>query len=114
MRSVNENYYYQVHQDIYECRTLEGSLAEMKRFLRSDSGVIEVPLALRQQIWRRLQELGIPAWCAEDRTLRVSLTSPTQVLQVWSVVGQYRATRIQQLDWLASCWDMVVLDPRLD
>jgi hypothetical protein len=26
-------------------------------------------------------------------------------MQVWSVIGQHRATRSEQLNWLERCWD---------
>ncbi|NJL99980.1 MAG: hypothetical protein HC924_14800 [Synechococcaceae cyanobacterium SM2_3_2] len=83
-------------------------MSSMSQFLTPElasTTVVRVPLALRQQVWRRLQELSIPSWCTPDGHLRVSLERPSHVMQVWSVIGQYRATRSEQLNWLKRCWD---------
>ncbi|MGF1576291.1 MAG: Asr1405/Asl0597 family protein [Cyanophyceae cyanobacterium] len=80
----------------------------MSQFLSPEptsTTLVKVPLALRQQVWRRLQELSIPAWCTPEGHLRVSLELPSHVMQVWSVIGQHRATRSEQLNWLERCWD---------
>ncbi len=93
------------------------TLPSMSQFLSSGSvsdpaaTQVNVPLAQRQQVWMRLQELSIPSWCTADGQLRVSLSHPVDLLQVWSVVGQFRAPRSEQLTWLERCWQ---LDPMIE
>ncbi|MDX2273565.1 MAG: hypothetical protein NW237_16665 [Cyanobacteriota bacterium] len=71
---------------------------------RLDGQVVHVNLSERWGIWRRLQELGIPACCTEDGQLRVDVSDPITVLQVRSVVQQFHLSRSQLIGWLERCW----------
>lgn len=66
--------------------------------------IVEVNLADRWQIFRRLQELNIPSWCDSDQPLAVAIATPTAAIQVWSVVRHFNASRHDLIRTLEQCW----------
>ncbi len=68
------------------------------------SQVVEVDWGDRWIVYHRLQDLQIPCHCCTNQPLQVQLTSPTAVIQLWSVVKQYSASRRELIDWLTNCW----------
>jgi hypothetical protein len=67
--------------------------------------IVEVNLADRWQIFRRLQELNIPSWCDSDQPLTVAIATPTTGIQLWSVVRHSTASRHDLIRTLEQCWD---------
>jgi len=62
----------------------------------------------RWTVFARLQELSVPCECACGQPLRVEATSPTAVLQIWSVVRHSSLSREAAIAVLETCWNMVV------
>lgn len=58
----------------------------------------------RWQIYYRLQELKIPAWCPEDGSLWVEANSAIAAMLVRSTVQQILGSRTELIDWLERCW----------
>lgn len=52
----------------------------------------------------RLWELAIPCWCEPEQPLRVQINSATAAAQLWSVVRQLTASRLELVSWLEDCW----------
>ncbi|MEB3279887.1 MAG: hypothetical protein VKK42_13315 [Lyngbya sp.] len=70
-----------------------------------NSEVIEVNCwADRWQVYRRLQELGIPCSCEVEQPLRVQITNTNQAVQLSSVLKQFTASRQDLLESLERCW----------
>lgn len=65
---------------------------------------VEVNLADRWQIFRRLQELDIPSWCETEQPLTIAIANPTHAIQVWCVVRQSTASRHDLIQTLKKCW----------
>ncbi|MGL5062988.1 MAG: Asr1405/Asl0597 family protein [Microcoleus sp.] len=66
--------------------------------------IVQVSWSERWQVYRRLQELEIPCWCAVDRPLRVKVNTPKQVAQLGSVLRQFSASRRELVQLLDRCW----------
>ncbi|HAX80893.1 MAG TPA: hypothetical protein DCY88_34920 [Cyanobacteria bacterium UBA11372] len=58
----------------------------------------------RWQVYQRLQELGIACLCSSDGYLTAAINTPTEALQLWSVVRQLTAKRREMTFWLHRCW----------
>ncbi|MGB3188496.1 MAG: Asr1405/Asl0597 family protein [Limnoraphis sp.] len=70
-----------------------------------NSEVIEVnSWADRWQVYRRLQELGIPSSCEIEQPLRVQINNINQAVQLSSVLKQFSASRRDLLETLERCW----------
>jgi hypothetical protein len=67
--------------------------------------IVDINLADRWQIFRRLQELDIPSWCDSHQPLTVAIATPTTAIQVWSVVRHFNASRHDLIRTLEQCWD---------
>lgn len=68
--------------------------------------VVEISLADRWLVYRRLQELSIPCVCRMNQPLRVTVTNPTTAMQLWSVCQQWNAPRNQLVRFLETCWNL--------
>ena len=66
--------------------------------------VVEVPWCDRWLVYHRLQELDIPCFCATHQPLEAQVSSPTAMIQLWSISQQYSASRQELIDWLQICW----------
>jgi hypothetical protein len=66
--------------------------------------VLELSWADRWQVYRRLQELGIPSWCEANAPLRVEISNPLALLQLWGVLRQLTASRQEMIGILEGCW----------
>ena len=66
--------------------------------------VVPVPRQERWRIRQRLLELSIPAICTDDGHLHVEVKNCVAVLQIRSVLRQFRAHRTELVDWLEECW----------
>lgn len=65
---------------------------------------VQIPYWLRWQVWLRLQELSIAAWCCPDGHLYVEIPDGVAAVQLRSVVQQFKAPRPELVDWLEQCW----------
>lgn len=72
--------------------------------------VVEVQSDHRWSIYHRLQDLGIPCWCAAYQPLRVQLDSAIAVVQFWQVCRQVSTPHHELITWLEACWQQP-LDP---
>ena len=68
--------------------------------------VIEVDQCDRWIVYHRLQELNIPCSCEAHKPLQAEASSPTAMVQLWSVTKQYSASREELIDWLKGCWNL--------
>ncbi len=72
-----------------------------------NSEVIEVnSWADRWQVYRRLQELGIPCSCEVEQPLRVQINNPNQAVQLSSVLKQFTASRGELVQNLERSWNI--------
>lgn len=67
---------------------------------------IEINWADRWQVYRRLQELGIPCQCETNQPLRYQIEDVAAAIQVWSVIRQLTVPRRELAYWLEECWRM--------
>ncbi len=70
--------------------------------------IVQIPLHLRWQVWKRLQDLSITSWCPSDGHLYVEIDNGVSAVQLRSVVQQFRSSRPELLDWLEHCWQLPV------
>ncbi len=68
--------------------------------------ILAVKWSYRWDVFRRLQALGIKCQCSTNEPLLVDLHSPTTIVQIWSVLRQFNASRDDSLDWLDRCWQL--------
>ncbi|MBW3586763.1 MAG: hypothetical protein KY448_13250 [Cyanobacteria bacterium 0813] len=66
--------------------------------------IVQVSWLDRWQVYKRLQELEIPCWCAVDEPLRAQISTAKQVAQLASVLRQVSAPRDELVQWLDCCW----------
>ena len=70
-----------------------------------NSEVVQVNCwADRWQVYRRLQELGIPCSCEVNEPLRVQISNINQDLQLASILKRFTASRQELLNGLEQCW----------
>ncbi|MEM7554123.1 MAG: Asr1405/Asl0597 family protein [Cyanobacteria bacterium P01_A01_bin.84] len=67
---------------------------------------LDVMLADRWEIYRRLQELDIPCWYGEEKVLTVTINHVAAAIQVWSVMRSLNASRRDLILGLERCWKM--------
>jgi hypothetical protein len=70
----------------------------------SNGQIVEISRLDRWQVYHRLQELMIPAWCPHDGSLRVDVNNSINAILVRSAVLQFVASRSELVDWLERCW----------
>ena len=78
---------------------MEGSISSY-----SFKQVVEVSRTDRWQVYRRLQELGIPCRCQTNQALIVEIGSIAAAIQLWSVVRQLNSKRQDLIEVLERCW----------
>ncbi|MEG4446054.1 hypothetical protein QUA82_15325 [Microcoleus sp. F8-D3] len=66
--------------------------------------IVQVSWLDRWQVYKRLQELEIPCWCAVDQPLRAKVNNVKQAAQLMSVLRQVSAPRCELVQWLEYCW----------
>lgn len=66
--------------------------------------IVRVSWPDRWQVYRRLQELEIPCWCAVEQPLRTQIDTVKQAAQLISVLRQVSASRSELVQWLECCW----------
>jgi len=66
--------------------------------------VVGVDWADRWQVYQRLQELDIPCWCEANEPLRVGISNPLAIVQLWSVMQRLTASRLDLIGGLEQCW----------
>ena len=66
--------------------------------------VVEVSYGHRRQVQRRLQELSINAWCCESGSLQAEVQTYSDLLQISSVIRQFKSSRLELVRWLEQCW----------
>ncbi|MEM1367328.1 MAG: Asr1405/Asl0597 family protein [Cyanobacteria bacterium P01_H01_bin.15] len=83
----------------------------MKRFKRDQicpstckSIAINIDRINAWTVFFRLQQLGIDCHYGQNKPLVVEIISPSEVLQVWSVIQQITASRHDNLSRLERCW----------
>lgn len=69
-----------------------------------ESRMVQVNRADRWQVYQRLQELGIPCWCATGQPLRVYIADVAAAVQLWSVTRHLTASRQDLVGALERCW----------
>ncbi|TVP62687.1 MAG: hypothetical protein EA343_10255 [Nodularia sp. (in: Bacteria)] len=65
---------------------------------------VGVDWADRWQVYQRLQELDIPCWCEANQPLKVEISNPLAVVQLWSVMQHLTASRQVLIGNLENCW----------
>jgi hypothetical protein len=58
----------------------------------------------RWQVYHRLRDLDIPAYCLPDGGLRADISTPVAALQLRSVMAQVTASRQDLVEFLDRCW----------
>lgn len=58
----------------------------------------------RWQVYHRLQELDIDCQCSGFKPLEVDLHSPTEALQLWSIIRRVSESRLALIDILEQSW----------
>ena len=58
----------------------------------------------RLQVYYRLQELNIDCQCSSFQPLKVTLQTPTEALQLWSVVKSISEPRLALVKRLNQSW----------
>lgn len=66
--------------------------------------IVQVNWIDRWFIYKRLQELEIPCWCASQQPLRVNICNCRDAIQLISVVKQTTASRQELIQNLERCW----------
>jgi hypothetical protein len=77
------------------------------KYFSSETGrkyVVEVSWADRWQVYQRLKELEIPCICQTNQPLQVEIANPQTVVQLWSVMRQFTASRQELICTLDNCW----------
>ncbi|MGQ4646564.1 Asr1405/Asl0597 family protein [Lyngbya aestuarii] len=76
------------------------------------SHAVEIAFSDRWQIYRRLQELGIPCRCKTNEPLIVEINNVTCAVQLWSVARELMVPRPELLSWLERCWLVTASSPK--
>lgn len=58
----------------------------------------------RWQVSQRLQDLEIPCCYSSEGHLVAEIKTPTDLLQLQSVIQQLTASRPELIRWLETCW----------
>ncbi|MEO1069103.1 MAG: Asr1405/Asl0597 family protein [Cyanobacteria bacterium J06638_6] len=66
--------------------------------------VFELDRADRWTVYRRLKDLNVVCECKCDRPLRAAIHTPTEALQVWSVLQAITRPKCLLADHLERCW----------
>ncbi len=66
--------------------------------------VVEVDWLDRWLVYKRLQELEIPCSCETNQPLTVQISNPVDLVQVWSVIRHFSASRQQLIRILKKSW----------
>lgn len=70
----------------------------------NEKQTIQINCSDRWQIYRRLQDLEIDCSCQINRPLQVNLHSCYTLVQTWSAIEQFTASRQELIEWLNKCW----------
>lgn len=65
---------------------------------------VQIDAVARWDVYHRLQELAIACSCQMGKPLQVSIASPTEAIQLWSVVKQATTSCHERRAWLETCW----------
>ncbi|MEM9087529.1 MAG: Asr1405/Asl0597 family protein [Cyanobacteria bacterium P01_F01_bin.53] len=68
------------------------------------SSNITVSCEDRWQVYHRLQELDIDCQCSGYQPLRVNLQTPTEALQLWSILRRVSEPRQNLVETLIQSW----------
>ncbi|WP_369791673.1 Asr1405/Asl0597 family protein [Synechococcus sp. PCC 7335] len=71
----------------------------------SISSLILVTCEDRWQVYHRLQDLDIECCCSGFQPLQVEVRTPTQALQLWSVLKRVAYSRTALVASLNRCWE---------
>lgn len=58
----------------------------------------------RWQVYHRLQELDIACWCSGYQPLKVNPQTPTELIQLWSIVRRVSQPRQALIGSLQQSW----------
>jgi hypothetical protein len=75
----------------------------------SSEMTIDLHVGDRWQIYRRLQELGIPCHCRAHQPLRVEVNNGCTLIQLWSVIRQFDAPKEENVEQLKRCWKLPLI-----
>ncbi|MGD1872746.1 MAG: Asr1405/Asl0597 family protein [Mastigocoleus sp.] len=67
---------------------------------------VDVELAARWEVYRRLQQLDIPCWCGVNQPLTVEINHVRAAIQVWSVMRSLNEGRQSLISSLERCWEL--------
>lgn len=74
----------------------------------SISQLIDLPGLDRWQVYQRLQELDIPCQCSLYQPIKIQVSNPTQLIQVWSVTRQVTTPPVELAKFLNKCWQLTI------
>lgn len=69
---------------------------------------IDLPSLDRWQVYQRLQELEIPCQCHLYQPIKVQVSNPTQLIQVWSITRRITNPPAKLAKILEKCWQLPV------
>ncbi|MGC1309606.1 MAG: Asr1405/Asl0597 family protein [Phormidesmis sp.] len=87
-----------------DSENLSDNLSQNTATARPDAVIIDCED--RWQVYHRLQMLGIDASCKSFQPLQVTVNSPTEAIQLWSVIRQLSAPRHQLIAALYQSWQL--------
>ena len=61
----------------------------------------------RWQVYYRLRSLDIKCQCSGFEPLQVCIATPTEALQLWSILSSISQSRLMLADRLQRCWQLV-------
>lgn len=68
--------------------------------------VIDIKSIERWELYRRLQELGIPCSCATNQPLQVEVDNSLAIVQLVCVFRQLTKSRGELVGYLNNCWQI--------
>ncbi len=68
--------------------------------------IVDIKSTEKWEIYRRLQELGIPCSCATNQPLQIEVDNPLAIVQLVYVFRQLTVSRYELVDYLNSCWQI--------
>ena len=80
--------------------------ADSQKSASSFSSSVTVTCDDRWQVYHRLQALDIGCECSGFQPLKVRIKTPTELIQVRSVVQQVSSSRVELIGRLNRCWQL--------
>lgn len=74
------------------------------RFSGSGASLVLVTCEDRWQVYHRLQSLDIDCECSGYQPLRVAIKTPTEAIQLWSILRRFSQSHSALVDVLEQVW----------